>query len=303
MRAWATALISSALHRDRSVPFGKYCRSRPLVFSLVPRCQGLWGSAKNPGRRFDREACVRRQLLAAVPRQRPAQLLGQLGDRLGEGSAHRDRPVAGEIGAVLRPRAHSPAGFTRQVDQHHEPRRPLNQCPDRGALQTDDQIPFPVPGNSTVGNFGGPFADQGVAGNMRPRALLRPCSGNAKRATGSQAGDEFALEGATALDVERLVDRLVADAHGLILRELGPEPAGDLLRAPPGRPCPIGPVGLVAALHCGPWGPVTGRPSAVRITPANRCWMYSRSRSLVSSFAIFGRRARRSACHCAVEAL
>jgi len=25
----------------RSVPFGKYWRRRPLVFSLVPRCQGL----------------------------------------------------------------------------------------------------------------------------------------------------------------------------------------------------------------------------------------------------------------------
>jgi hypothetical protein len=25
-------------YTDRSVPFGKYCRSRPLVFSLEPRC-------------------------------------------------------------------------------------------------------------------------------------------------------------------------------------------------------------------------------------------------------------------------
>ena len=31
---------------DRSVPFGKYWRSRPLVFSLVPRCHGLCGSQK-----------------------------------------------------------------------------------------------------------------------------------------------------------------------------------------------------------------------------------------------------------------
>ena len=29
-----------------SVPFGKYWRSRPLVFSFEPRCQGLWGSQK-----------------------------------------------------------------------------------------------------------------------------------------------------------------------------------------------------------------------------------------------------------------
>ena len=25
---------------------GRYCRNRPLVFSLMPRCQGLCGSAK-----------------------------------------------------------------------------------------------------------------------------------------------------------------------------------------------------------------------------------------------------------------
>jgi hypothetical protein len=42
----ATAWRSSALQRDRSVPFGKYWRSSPLVFSFVPRCQGECGSAK-----------------------------------------------------------------------------------------------------------------------------------------------------------------------------------------------------------------------------------------------------------------
>src|SRR6266513_2434172 len=31
---------------ERSVPLGKYCRRSLFVFSLVPRCQGLWGSQK-----------------------------------------------------------------------------------------------------------------------------------------------------------------------------------------------------------------------------------------------------------------
>ena len=35
--------------RRRPVPFGKYWRSRPFVFSFVPRCQGDWGSAKKTG--------------------------------------------------------------------------------------------------------------------------------------------------------------------------------------------------------------------------------------------------------------
>ena len=41
LRAAATAAISSVLCSLRSVPFGKYWRSNPLVFSLVPRCHGL----------------------------------------------------------------------------------------------------------------------------------------------------------------------------------------------------------------------------------------------------------------------
>src|SRR2546421_12076632 len=41
LRAAATAAISSAPCTLRSVPLGKYWRSSPLVFSLVPRCHGL----------------------------------------------------------------------------------------------------------------------------------------------------------------------------------------------------------------------------------------------------------------------
>ncbi|PVE04480.1 hypothetical protein Y717_11655 [Streptomyces scopuliridis RB72] len=34
----ATASRSSLEYFDRFAPFGKYCRSRPLVFSFDPRC-------------------------------------------------------------------------------------------------------------------------------------------------------------------------------------------------------------------------------------------------------------------------
>jgi len=36
--AWSWAAVCW----DRSVPLGRYSRSRPLVFSLEPRCQGAW---------------------------------------------------------------------------------------------------------------------------------------------------------------------------------------------------------------------------------------------------------------------
>ena len=45
----ATLLSWACEYTDRSVPFGKYCRSRPLVFSLEPRCHGLCRSQKITG--------------------------------------------------------------------------------------------------------------------------------------------------------------------------------------------------------------------------------------------------------------
>ena len=42
----ATSRMRPSVTVSKSIPLGKYCRSRPLVFSLLPRCQGEWGSAK-----------------------------------------------------------------------------------------------------------------------------------------------------------------------------------------------------------------------------------------------------------------
>src|SRR5665213_2305688 len=45
--SWRATLFRCAWEwTDKSVPLGKYCRSKPLVFSLEPRCQGLCGSQK-----------------------------------------------------------------------------------------------------------------------------------------------------------------------------------------------------------------------------------------------------------------
>jgi hypothetical protein len=38
--------VEVELGEGGEVPFGKYWRSSPLVFSLVPRCQGELGSQK-----------------------------------------------------------------------------------------------------------------------------------------------------------------------------------------------------------------------------------------------------------------
>lgn len=42
----ATAFSLACEWLERSIPLGKYCLSKPFVFSLVPRCQGLCGSQK-----------------------------------------------------------------------------------------------------------------------------------------------------------------------------------------------------------------------------------------------------------------
>jgi hypothetical protein len=46
LRVAATASSSREEYLLISVPFGKHCRSSPLVFSFVPRCHGLCGSQK-----------------------------------------------------------------------------------------------------------------------------------------------------------------------------------------------------------------------------------------------------------------
>ena len=46
LRLAAIRARSPASWTARSVPFGRYWRRRPLVFSFEPRCQGLCGSQK-----------------------------------------------------------------------------------------------------------------------------------------------------------------------------------------------------------------------------------------------------------------
>ena len=60
--------------------------------------------------------------------------------------------------------------------------------------------------------------------------------------------------------------------------------------------------GLFLAFYVGPRGP-TPRPPGPRTTPDSRSCTYSQSRSFATSLATLGRRARRSACHCAIDAL
>src|SRR5712672_3861848 len=81
--SWRATLLRWAYeYTDKSAPFGKYCLSRPLVFSLEPRCHGLLWIAKiyvDVGRQ--RKAAMIRKFLAPVPGQGLIQLLRLLDER------------------------------------------------------------------------------------------------------------------------------------------------------------------------------------------------------------------------------
>ena len=47
------------------------------------------------------------------------------------------------------------------------------------------------------------------------------------------------MEGPAALDEQCLIDGLVADAHGVIIGEVEPNPVRDLLRTPPQHPASV----------------------------------------------------------------
>jgi len=88
---------------DRSVPLGKYWRSRPLLFSFDPRCQGEAGSGEEDGDPGDRrEFVVAAHLAALIPGQRPSRASQKAREGVDEG-------VTDMFGA-------SPVG---QVQEHH----------------------------------------------------------------------------------------------------------------------------------------------------------------------------------------
>ena len=135
-------------------------------------------------------------------------------------------------------------------------------------------------GHGSVVCLGGSFADQHLRRHVGPRLLAGSGARNAQRPAGAQAGRELSPKGAAALDEEGLVDRLVADPHGLIIGEINPEPLGDLLGLHASTQRRSARCGLFFPFHCGPGGPTTwpsGAFTAPDIGPGRtraggRCW-------------------------------
>ena len=108
----------------------------------------------------------------------------------------------------------------------------LHEGADRGLVEPDDQVPFPVARNRPLIYVGRPLGDQDLRGDELLTAALRARPGHPQRSPRAQTGDELAFERAAALDEQGLIDRFVRYPHGLILGEVALQPVRDLLRAP-----------------------------------------------------------------------
>ena len=184
-----------------------------------------------------------------VPGQGPPKLFGKSPDRLsdrianGAGPGTRDRRAAVHSWAVV-------TFDRREMQQHREPTGALDQSPDRRAVHTKDQIALPVARHSTVINLSRPLADQQLISHKAAVAPRCPVPGSPQRPTCPQASGQFAAQRSPALDIQRLIDRLVGHAHRLIIGEVQAQPLRDLLRAPALSPTAILPRSLTPPPPC-----------------------------------------------------
>ena len=128
----------------------------------------------------------------------------------------------------------------RQVQQHREPAwcaRPGCRSPSCPGPMI--RSPSQCPGTARSAASAG----RSLIMTSAVTKLLAAAAGagprDAQRPAGAQARGQLAPQRAAALHVQRLVDRLVGDPHRLIIGEVDPQPAGDLLRAPRRRPPPV----------------------------------------------------------------
>ena len=199
-----------------------------------------------------------RQLRALIPRERPPKLRWQRAHCASDGIAHGGRAVPGEGRAVLRvgrAHAHRVSRHPRQVQEEREARGALDHRADGRTAQPQNQVAFPMPRHRAVVHLRRALADhqlrchEPLAGGPRPRP------GHAQRPSRAQAGGELAPQCAAPLDVERLIDRLVADAHRRIVGKIKRQAPRDLLRTPRPAPAPVLATAVPPALPC------DGRPA------------------------------------------
>ena len=184
------------------------------MFSFVPRCQAVRVAEVDLHAGVDGEPDVLSHLLATVPGERPAELLGERETR----SASASRTCSG-----VRPRG--------QGDEQDVAGLTLDEGADRRAVGlADDEVALPVAGDRPVLDLGWPLAEQD---HVRQFAA-RSCSAgrSPSSAAGAQTARQLSSQGAPALHEQRLIDRLVRHPHLRLVRMIVPQLPGDLLGRP-----------------------------------------------------------------------
>ena len=106
----------------------------------------------------------------------------------------------------------------------------LDECANRGfVLRPGNEVPLPVPWNRTIGGLRGTLGDVDHAGDASAPFGCPP--GLAERSPGPQACHQLSAQATTALHVEAAIDRLVGDAHRLVVCVVDQQAVADLLGA------------------------------------------------------------------------
>ena len=208
---------------DRSVPFGKYWRSSPLVFSLIraarvtagrrsrPRCRWRCGPASSP----------------ASPRPDPRSASGAAA-RAASGSS---RPARGRPARACTRRAAAPASCSRWCVRR--------ACRSRRRCAVPMiRSPSQCPGTARSIGLGRAFADVDHVGDP-VLALTGLAARDPQRPARTQTTRQLPFQRAARLHVQRLVDRLGRHPHLRLVGEILAQPSGDLLRR-----VPLGQLGL-----------------------------------------------------------
>ena len=300
LRAVATAARSEAPCAARSVPFGKHCRSSPPVVLVRRRAARGCGDR---GMQTRSPVATRRVACGAI-----SAPWSQVSDRRRcSGKAAIVQVMAQQAASAPWPASAGPffarvplpvARHPRQMEQHREARRALHErgltpsCP-APPIRSPSQRPGTARQAASAGRW--LIMISGAMKDLPPTARARPRHSARARPVRRQAvSSRLEPRRGPGRRAPRS-DRLVADAHGVVLGEVDRQPAGDLRRS------------LHAEAHRRsdrrPWrrpfhgtaGPGTALPSGAAITPASRSSTWRRSASLVTRSAGFGRRAARQA--------
>ncbi len=124
--------------------------------------------------------------------------------------------MSGECGSVLHARLVAMVGHTRQMQQQSEARLALDQGANRGTAEAHDEIPLPMAWHGAISCLRGTFADHYLGRDEGFSSAAGARSRYSQRPPGTQAGRQLAAQSATTLNKQRLINRFVADAHGLI---------------------------------------------------------------------------------------